>query len=313
MKKQAFGNRLSRGKGLFDLDDGPPRNGVLVCSVGGGVDSSAMLVGFHNRGIRPHLIMFADTKAEKPPTYRYLKVLDEWCRAVGFPPITVVSMKPVDGKYGRYESLTDDCLLKGMLPSLAYGRHSCSTKYKVAPQETYLKSWPPALRAWAYKRPIFQALGFDADPRDASRRNRLPDDPRFRYITPLIQWGWNREKCIEVLEADPLLGEIAKRHQMSPVPIKSACFFCPASKPDEVRWLAENHPELAAIALEMERRAARNLISVEGLFRKRTKARAGSWTEFLTGEPLSIGGKRPSPTDLFGDDSPESGDETDPV
>jgi hypothetical protein len=40
--------------------DAPP----LVVSFGGGVDSTAMLVGFHQRRIRPDLIMMADPGSE---------------------------------------------------------------------------------------------------------------------------------------------------------------------------------------------------------------------------------------------------------
>ena len=39
-----------------------------------------------------------------------------------------------------------------------------------------------------------------------------------------------------------------------PVPIKSACYFCPASKPWEVMWLAAEHPDLALRAVQMEDR-----------------------------------------------------------
>lgn len=39
-----------------------------------------------------------------------------------------------------------------------------------------------------------------------------------------------------------------------PVPVKSACFFCPASKRDEIEQLAKDEPKLHMLALEMERR-----------------------------------------------------------
>lgn len=39
------------------------------------------------------------------------------------------------------------------------------------------------------------------------------------------------------------------------VPVKSACFFCPASKAWELWWLAAHHPDLLEQALRLEYRA----------------------------------------------------------
>lgn len=58
----------------------------LVVSYGVGVDSTAMLVAMYRRGIRPDVILFADTSAEKPETYDYLKIIRKWLAKVGFPP-----------------------------------------------------------------------------------------------------------------------------------------------------------------------------------------------------------------------------------
>jgi hypothetical protein len=60
-----------------------------------------------------------------------------------------------------------------------------------------------------------------------------------------------------------------------PVPMKSACFFCPASKRQEILWLRERHPDLLQRALAIERNAAPNLTSVSGL------GRSFSWEQFL--------------------------------
>lgn len=48
----------------------------LVVAYGMGVDSTAVLVGLQQRGIRPDLILFADTGDEKPATYAYLPVIN---------------------------------------------------------------------------------------------------------------------------------------------------------------------------------------------------------------------------------------------
>ena len=50
-----------------------------------------------------------------------------------------------------------------------------------------------------------------------------------------------------------------------PQPGKSACFFCPSSKPREILELSRTHPELLQRALAMEANA--ELTSVKGLGR----------------------------------------------
>ena len=45
---------------------------VLAVSFGGGTNSTAMLCGFRERGIKPDLIIFADTGAEMPHTYEQI-------------------------------------------------------------------------------------------------------------------------------------------------------------------------------------------------------------------------------------------------
>ena len=58
--------------------------------------------------------------------------------------------------------------------------------------------------------------------------------------------------------------------------MKSACFMCPASKKPEVEWLADTHPDLAALSVLMERRAhERGLTTMRGLGRR------WSWSEYL--------------------------------
>lgn len=263
----------------------------LVYSISGGVDSTAVIVESHRRGIRPDLQLFANTGGEKPETYDYLRVLDRYCAEIGFPPIVEVRYRVSRPVYGHYATLEEEVLLHGKLPALAYGSHTCSHKWKVSPQRAYLEGWDPARAAWRKGLPIIQMIGFDASPHDSRRCGRLPDDdPRYAFWTPLIEWSIDRAKAIEIIRSCELLGRIAREMGVDPVPAKSACFFCPAMKPEEVLELAETHPLLAARAMKIEQNAAPNLTTTEGLFRKSTRTRPGSWTELLTGRRLPIAG-----------------------
>ena len=93
----------------------------LVVAYGLGVDSTAMLVEFVHRDIHPDLILFADTGGEKTETYQYLDVIQPFLAKVGFPAVTVVRYQPTRAVY---DTLEDQCLHTGTLPSLAYGGKS---------------------------------------------------------------------------------------------------------------------------------------------------------------------------------------------
>ena len=71
----------------------------LAVAYGAGVDSTALLVGFVERGIRPEYILFADTGGEKAETLAFLPVMAAYLRQAGFPGITVVRYIPHDFKH----------------------------------------------------------------------------------------------------------------------------------------------------------------------------------------------------------------------
>ena len=72
-----------------------------MVSYGGGVNSTALLIGLHQHRIPVDLILFADTGAEHPHTYAYLDIMDRWLKDHGMPPITRVYKTTRDGKLRR--------------------------------------------------------------------------------------------------------------------------------------------------------------------------------------------------------------------
>lgn len=241
-----------------------PNGEPLVVAYGVGVDSTAMLVGLQQHGIVPDLVLWADTGDEKAATYAYLPVINAWLRSVGFPEVTAVkNPRPKSGDV----SLSAACLRTGVLPALAYGMHQCSIVWKQVPQHAYIKTWAPAVAARAKGLPVVTAIGYDAGPRDGARRYKAEGKASegFRNVFPLIEWGWDREIC----EAQILAAGL-------PVPVKSACFHCPASKKHEIDALARDEPELAARAILMEKTAAaRGLKTTKGL------GRNFAWGDYL--------------------------------
>lgn len=256
----------------------------VIVNLGMGVDSVAMLVGMQARWERPDLILFADTGVEKPETYAYLDVLNDWLAAVAFPLVTVVK-RPV-GPAG-YRTLEENVLRNETLPSLAFNMKGCSLKWKVEAMDAHIlgiqrgpnkrHGWQPALDAIAAGVKPVKCIGYDNGPKDSRRAVGKTEDETFRYRYPLREWGWDRERCIEEIKRAGL-----------PVPVKSACFFCPASKSWELLWLAAKHPDLFERALRVEdgaRDGKHGLTEVKGLWgRKAPKGEAGdgswrSWAE----------------------------------
>lgn len=175
-------------------------------------------------------------------------------------------------------------------------------KYKRTPQDKFILSvYPPADLLRRGQR-VVRAIGFEAgeerrtyahvvkaiglDAREEHRRTwarSVPADGKrlsreawldqhfFAYWYPLMDWGYDREHCKQVIAAAGL-----------PAPIKSACFYCPASKKHEIAWLEEHHPDLLERALKIERNAQAKLTSVKGL------GRSFAWETYVSRRKLPL-------------------------
>lgn len=225
---------------------------LVVLCFGAGVDSTALLVALRAAGLRPDLITMADTGGEKPETWRHVTRINAVLEAWGWPLVTVV--RKVTRADTPYSDLFGNCIANETLPSLAFGMKNCSIKWKQEPQDQLLRG----VKVGANKRPphplwlaaqrdgvrIIKLIGYDCGRADRKRSARpAPADSPFDYSYPLQLIGWTRGDCVAAIERT--LG-----HDL--VPIKSACFFCPASKEWELFWLAAHHPELLERALQLE-------------------------------------------------------------
>lgn len=227
----------------------------VAVAFGAGVDSTAMLVALRAAGIVPDVITFADTGAEKGPTIAHLHAMNAVLASWGWPPIHICKKVPMAST--GYTDLYGNCLKNETLPSLAFGLKSCSLKWKTDPQDQFIKGvskgpnkCPPHPLWTAYQatgRRIVKLIGYDCGKADRRRSAKLADsDASFDYAYPLQVIGWSRPECIAAITQ--ALGAAL-------VPVKSACFFCPASKIWELYWLAAHHPEMLEAALLLERNA----------------------------------------------------------
>ena len=228
---------------------------MLALCFGSGVDSTAMLVALREADLKPDVITFADTGGEKPETLTHIAATNQVLAGWGWPRIDVVRKVPLAAT--GYDDLYGNCLANETLPSLAFGLKSCSIKWKTVPQEQFLKGvksgqnarpqHPLWERAQATGERIVKLIGYDcgrADMRRSSRLKQVNDDFDFAYPLQII--GWARQECVDAITT--VLGA-------GMVPVKSACYFCPASKRWEIMWLAGHHPDLLDRALLLERQA----------------------------------------------------------
>lgn len=237
------------------------KQSLIAVSYGGGVNSTALLIEMHRRNVRPDVIIFSDTGGELPETYRFVDEFSNWLVERDFPEI----IKVQSIVHGKADTLEAHCLRYESLPSLAYGFKSCSARFKVEPQERWMRHYEPAKKLWKSGGKVLKLLGFDAGER---RRVKERIDKRYYYGYPLVEWGWDRRKCREVVI------EVGLK------PAKSACFFCPASKKHEILKLAREHPDLYERAIEMEDQA--DLHSIKGL------GRNFSWRDLVNADQAQL-------------------------
>ncbi|MFN4356542.1 hypothetical protein [Sphingopyxis alaskensis] len=247
----------------------------VLAAWGAGVDSTAMIIELVARGEPPDAVLMAETGSERPETDRFVPLFRAWMDDHGVEN-HIVRYEPQRFRHWPpYHSLLENLLTNGTLPSISFGRHSCSAKWKIAPQDRWAESWPPALAAWARGERMVKLIGYDCSPADTRRYadREGHHDPRFTFRYPLREWGWTRDDCIDRIK---LAGV--------PVPVKSSCFFCAAMKPHELRTLP---PDYLRLIVLIEARAAPRLRAVDGLWRKPVKGcrgaepRPGSMTQYI--------------------------------
>jgi hypothetical protein len=223
---------------------------MRIAAYGGGTNSTALIIECFNRGIAIDHILFADTGAEKPHTYEYVKRFSAWCVEHALPEIITVR------KAGNGETLEQECLRKHSLPSLAYGFKTCSQKFKIQPQDMFFNNLPEAKKLWKNGERVIKLIGYDSN--EAYRKEKAllsisdKDAGKYDLQFPLIDWKLTREDCVKIIKDAGLC-----------LAGKSACYFCPASKVSEIKQLEANYPELLQRALDLEANA--ELTRIKGL------------------------------------------------
>ena len=162
-------------------------------------------------------------------------------RPIGFPFEVVRWIR----KDGSFEPIHKNSLRTGYLPSKAYHLAGCTSKWKIQPMQKWRKVNGFAQSA--------VAIGYDAGEkrRISAAAGRYCSSPEVDITVefpwyPLVAWGIDRAGC----------QEINVRHNVAVG--KSSCWCCPNMKAEEWDELKEHHPDLYAMAEEIEDNAVRN-------------------------------------------------------
>jgi len=266
---------------------------MRVLNYGLGTNSTALAIEATNRGIIFDLIVTADTGDERGHSYSFAKIFDRWLTDHGQPSITWTRWERKDGSFVPISRLS---LLRGELPSKAYGLSGCTSKWKQQPVDKLLRNHPMVRECVDGGGLVERWIGYDADEpsraermlaknpqptRSKTTRKKASDGsvestkhaivmPHWRWMCPLVDWDMGRDECVNTIVSAGL-----------PLPGKSSCFMCPSMKKHEILQMAAECPDEMRRALEIEdrARASGNLTTVRGL------GRSFSWREFLDGQP----------------------------
>lgn len=226
---------------------------MILATYGGGTNSTAVLIKYVLLGIPVDVILFADTGGEKPHTYKYVELFSEWLVSKGYP--AIITVKRVN-QAQQVETLEEECLRLNNLPSIVFGRKTCSQKHKIAPQDKYMNNLPEAQEVWARGERIIKLIGYDIDEDYRIKPDQDEADTKYVRQYPLIEHGMNRDACVKLIQSVGL-----------PLPGKSACFFCPSSKISEIEFLRDQYPDLFERALKIESLGVEKAHTIKGLGR----------------------------------------------
>jgi len=182
-------------------------------SYGGGVQSSAMLVaachGDLPDGVRPDVVIFADTQWEPVAVTDHVHFMTEYAAKYGIKVVTVTH-GPIRSKRG---ASTMPLFTRNEGNDKGITLRQCTVDYKVNPIRKEIRR----LLGYAPRKPLKHDieiwLGISIDEAQRMKPSRAT---RTVNRWPLIEMEWSREKCKRYIE----------QHNL-PVPMKSSCIGCP--------------------------------------------------------------------------------------
>jgi hypothetical protein len=196
-------------------------------SFGAGVNSVALTIWLYRKGIVLPVV-FADTHAEYPETYCYMRYFEKiFLSKYGQHIIRLSPLKNPElyPKRAKKITLEEYCLKKHVIPMIIH--RFCTRDWKIVP-----------VQRWATQNgydTVMMAFAYDERHRAEGRTDAL---------FPLIKERISRRKCIEIIKEAGL-----------EVPRKSGCFFCPYQGVAQWKDLYYRHFDLYSRAEKLEKNA----------------------------------------------------------
>jgi len=216
-----------------------------IISLGAGVQSSTMAL-MAKHGIiepMPDAAIFADTFAELPEVYEWLRILS---RQLPFPVYWVSAGDlekrartiRISGKGRKY--------CKSMIPAFTFDiegnkgqiPRQCTTNFKIGPIRKEARHIAKVKRG-EKKVVVIQWIGISID---EMRRAKKSKEPWCRFRYPLIEMEMTRQDCLNWM-----------KEQGYPEPPRSSCYFCPFHSNTEWLRIKDKYPEYFQKAVNLER------------------------------------------------------------
>ena len=212
---------------------------------GMGDDTAMMIAEMYERGYEPDEIVFCDTGSEFPHTYRFITFLQNWCIERNWS--RVVVLKKFD-KLGQPLSVIATAEAGNTLPAAAFGKKSCSLRFKTETGDKYFNNHPKAWEAWGVSKKgerldshtgsILRLVGINAD--EPERAAKWQPQDKWVQSFPLFDWDIG-EKESDAVERVGLY-----------YPGKSSCVCCPHLSSAELHMLHDDYPDIFERVQRME-------------------------------------------------------------
>ena len=220
--------------------EGKPR--IRVASLGGGVDSFAMVIAQVAAGERPELAIFADVSdpehtdpGEWPGTYQHLReVVMPFCAREGIEFVWLdTARSPIRGSRSLYHYFRSLRLMPGRQSRL------CTAAAKVERiTDELIRRYPD--------RPVEVWIGFEA-----GEEKRVARDPHAAGVVGAGDWRLNRFPLVERALCRCRCEELIRAAGF-PVPRKSACVYCPFCSRGDFQTLERELPAQFDAVEDME-------------------------------------------------------------
>ena len=217
-----------------------------IISLSGGKDSTAMLLHMVELNEQIDEVVFFDTGWEFPPMLKHIDQLEivtglNITRLKPERPFNYWLLdRPVKARKGP---------LVGQVHRIGNGwpsplRRWC-TRIKVNTIERYIKA------NYDIKKVIMN-VGFAAD--ESHRQTPTMESKAYSYRYPLIEWGWNEDKCLTYCKSNGF-----NWSGLYDVFYRVSCYCCPLQRLSELRKLRKYCPDLWADMLRKDKLINNNI------------------------------------------------------